>query len=105
MIRQNLHMHSIFDDGKDTCHDMLEACRTEGMTVAGVSLHSPLPFENDWAARETGPFLKEMAFQKKVFEGRLTVKKDAPAGSVITLVCRAECSSLERTAEMKVTVE
>ena len=38
-------------------------------------------------------------------EGRLTVKKDAPAGSVITLVCRAECSSLERTAEMKVTVE
>ena len=74
MIRQNLHMHSIFDDGKDTCHDMLEACRTEGMTVAGVSLHSPLPFENDWAARETGPFLKEMAFQKKVFEGRLSVK-------------------------------
>ena len=38
-------------------------------------------------------------------DGRLTVKKDAPSGTVITVTCRAEGSSLDRTAEMKVTVE
>ncbi|MBR1407334.1 MAG: histidinol-phosphatase HisJ family protein [Clostridia bacterium] len=73
MIRQNLHMHTVFDDGKDTCRGMLEACLQQGITSAGISLHSPLPFENDWSAAETAPFLAEMRRQKEAFEGRLTV--------------------------------
>ena len=73
MIRQNLHMHTVFDDGKDTCGDMLEACLQQGMTSAGISLHSPLPFENDWAAGGTAPFLAEMQRQKEAFAGRMTI--------------------------------
>ena len=73
MVFRNLHMHSTFDDGKDTCHDMLEACLKVGMPAAGISLHSPMPFENDWAPENTEPFLAEMALQKEIFSGRMTV--------------------------------
>lgn len=73
MIRQNLHMHTVFDDGKDTCRDMLQACLEAGMTSAGISLHSPMPFANDWTAEDTAPFLAEMARQKEAFAGRLRV--------------------------------
>ncbi len=73
MILQDLHMHSTFDDGRDTCRAMLEACAAKGMESAGISLHSPLPFPNDWAAAETGPFLSEMAALRAEFRGRLRV--------------------------------
>lgn len=73
MTFQNLHMHSVFDDGKDTCHDMLEACLQAGMAGAGISLHSPMPFPNDWAPDDIGPFVAEMERQKEVFAGRMTV--------------------------------
>lgn len=46
--RQNLHMHSTYDDGQDSCADMLEACQRAGLTSGGISLHSPLPFKTDW---------------------------------------------------------
>lgn len=73
MTFRNLHMHSVFDDGRDPCRDMLEACLRKGMPAAGVSLHSPMPFENDWAPEDTGPFLSEMARQKEAFAGRMAV--------------------------------
>ena len=73
MIRQNLHMHSEFDDGHDSCGAMLEACFAAGMTSAGVALHSPLPYENDWSAADIKPFLAEMARQKALFAGRMKV--------------------------------
>lgn len=57
---QNLHMHSTFDDGKDSCRKMLLACRKAGLRSAGVTLHSPLPFPNDWSGRSTPPFSLEM---------------------------------------------
>lgn len=41
-------MHSTYDDGHDSCADMLEACRRAGLISAGISLHSPLPFKTDW---------------------------------------------------------
>ena len=73
MIRQNLHMHSRFDDGRDPCMAMLSACEARGMTSAGVSLHSPLPFPNDWTPEDTGPFLAEMRALKAAFAGRMRV--------------------------------
>ena len=38
-------------------------------------------------------------------EGKLTVKKDAPAGTEIVVVCRAEGSSVDRVAKKTITVE
>lgn len=73
MIVQNLHMHSLYDDGKAGPKAMLEACVEAGMTSAGISLHSPLPFVNSWSAKEEAPFLSEMRALKRAFAGRLTV--------------------------------
>ncbi|MBQ9008948.1 MAG: histidinol phosphate phosphatase [Clostridia bacterium] len=60
--RQNLHMHSLWDDGKNSCREMLMACRESGLTSAGVSLHSPMPFPNDWTigADRVSEYLAEM---------------------------------------------
>ena len=46
--RQNLHMHSLWDDGRNSCREMLAACREQGLAAGGISLHSPMPFANDW---------------------------------------------------------
>ncbi|MBQ7486620.1 MAG: histidinol-phosphatase HisJ family protein [Clostridia bacterium] len=70
ITKQNLHMHSVWDDGHDTCLDMLEACRAIGFTSAGVSLHSPMPFTNDWAPGADGvqPYIRELAGLKGRFQ-------------------------------------
>lgn len=38
-------------------------------------------------------------------DGRLSVRKEAPSGTVITITCQAQGSSMERIAQMQVTVE
>ena len=48
---QNLHAHSVFCDGKNTPEEMIRACLAAGMDSAGISIHSPLPFANGWAAK------------------------------------------------------
>lgn len=48
MIPQNLHMHSTWDDGKSTVEEMILASRDAGLASVGVSVHCPMPFENDW---------------------------------------------------------
>ena len=66
ITRQNLHMHSTYDDGKDSCECMLSACMKASLASAGISLHSPLPFQNDWAAASiyVSGYLREMASLK-----------------------------------------
>lgn len=38
-IKQNLHTHSIYDDGKDTIDDMVQTAIEKGFTVLGFSGH------------------------------------------------------------------
>ncbi len=42
-VRQNLHMHSTWDDGKNTAEEMIAASHAAGLQSVGVSLHSPMP--------------------------------------------------------------
>lgn len=60
--RQNLHMHSLWDDGRNSCREMLAACREQGLAAGGISLHSPMPFANDWTctADRVQDYLREM---------------------------------------------
>ena len=51
MIRQNLHTHTTFCDGKNTPEEMARAALTLGMDSLGFSGHSPLP-GGDWVMRE-----------------------------------------------------
>ncbi len=75
MTPQNLHAHSTLDDGRSTPEEMLRASLSAGMCSCGLSLHSPLPFQNDWApGMETVEvFLREMRRLAAAFAPRMTV--------------------------------
>lgn len=75
MTPQNLHAHSTLDDGRSTPEEMLRASLSAGMSSCGLSLHSPLPFQNDWApGMETVEvFLREMRRLAAAFAPRMTV--------------------------------
>ena len=74
-LRQDLHTHSSFDDGKSTLKEMAEGALRAGLTSVGFSLHSPLPYENEWApTEETVPvFIEEAKRVQRDMEDRLRV--------------------------------
>lgn len=49
----NLHTHSLFSDGKGTIKQMAEEALKQGLTVLGLSDHSPVPLESDWNMPES----------------------------------------------------
>ena len=48
MFTQNLHTHSIFDDGQNTLEEMILAAKNAGLASIGFSVHTPMPFEDGW---------------------------------------------------------
>ena len=40
MIRQNLHAHCTYDDGRNTPEEMVRASQCAGLESVGISLHS-----------------------------------------------------------------
>lgn len=51
MRPQDLHTHSLFDDGKNTLEEMVCAAIEQGLSAIGFSGHSPIAGE-DWTIRE-----------------------------------------------------
>ncbi len=75
MLQQDLHTHSLFDDGKNTLREMAEGALRAGLSSLGFSVHSPLPFENVWAAREERlpEFFREAETLRREMEGKLRI--------------------------------
>lgn len=75
MILQNLHTHTIYDDGKNTPLEMARAAIDAGFTALGFSGHSVLPYENDWAMTEVSCREYNAAVEavREALQGRLTV--------------------------------
>ncbi|MCC8357277.1 MAG: PHP domain-containing protein, partial [Oscillospiraceae bacterium] len=75
MGRQNLHTHTVFDDGQNTPMEMAQAALDAGLTSLGFSAHSTIPYENDWCLTdETIPaYLAAIGETKAAFAGRLAV--------------------------------
>ena len=75
MILQNLHTHTVFDDGADTPMEMARAALGAGLTSLGFSCHAVLPYDNDWCITEkTLPdYLTAVDETKAAFHGRLSV--------------------------------
>ena len=51
MILSNAHTHTTRCDGNDTPEEMIKAAIKAGFTSLGFSVHSPLPYENDYAIK------------------------------------------------------
>lgn len=75
MGRQNLHTHTVFDDGRNTPMEMAQAALDAGFASLGFSCHSILPYENDWSlTAETLPaYLAAVEETRAAFAGRLAV--------------------------------
>lgn len=48
MFQQNLHTHSVWDDGQNTQEEMVQAARKAGLKSLGFSIHSYLPLAEAW---------------------------------------------------------
>ena len=75
MIRQNLHTHTIYDDGKNTPAEMANAALSAGLTSLGFSGHSVLPYENDWSMTDSScaDYLTDVRRTKREMSGRLKI--------------------------------
>lgn len=75
MILQNLHTHTIYDDGKNTPIEMAYAALSAGLTSLGFSGHSVLHYKNEWAMTEASSREYDAAAEaaKAFFDGRLEI--------------------------------
>ena len=74
MVTQDLHMHTLWDDGSGSAEEMICAAAQRGMTCAGVSVHAPMPF-GVWAceAGRLDAFFEEMRRLRARYAGRIEV--------------------------------
>ena len=75
MIRQNLHMHSTWDDGKNSIEEMILASRAAGLSSVGVSVHAPLPYGTSWACPEgkLPAYIAEVRALREKYAGMIDV--------------------------------
>lgn len=73
--RQDLHVHTTWDDGAASPMDMARAAAEAGLTSLGFSVHSPLPWDNDWAvaADRLDAYRAEIAAVREAFQGTLDI--------------------------------
>ncbi len=65
-------MHSLWDDGRNSCREMLDACRREGLASGGISVHSPMPFPSDWTigSEQLSGYLQELdGLRRELYPG------------------------------------
>ena len=75
MIRQNLHCHTIFDDGADAPERMVLAAQAAGLGSLGISLHCPVSGQEAWCCSEENEplFIAEMHRLREVCGGSFPV--------------------------------
>ena len=75
MIRQNLHTHTVFDDGTATPMAMAQAALDAGLESLGFSAHSTLPYRDNCEIKpgQMPAYLVAVREAKEAFRGRLSV--------------------------------
>lgn len=87
MYLQDLHTHSLYDDGAHTLAAMAQRAILRGADSLGFSGHSPLPFDNDWS-------IAPAAFDAYLHEARALQQSLAPQLSVFCGLEWDACSPL-----------
>ena len=75
MNSQDLHTHSVWDDGQNTLEEMANAAVAANLDAIGFSGHSPLPYRNRWAlqADRLEAYKTETRRLKALFAGKIEV--------------------------------
>ncbi len=74
-VLSNCHTHTNFCDGISTPREMVEKAISKGFVSLGFSVHSPLPYENDYAITEgrLPVYLDEISKLKAQYEGKIEI--------------------------------
>lgn len=69
------HVHTSFCDGKVTAEEMLSHAYRMGYKAFGLSVHSPLPFKNDYALpkEEENTYIRTLQALKFRYRGKMDV--------------------------------
>lgn len=75
MIPQNLHTHTVFDDGTAAVMTMARAALEAGLKSIGFSGHSTLPYRDNWEIKpgQMPTYLAAVAAAKDAFHGQLEI--------------------------------
>lgn len=75
MRPQDLHTHSLFDDGKASLEQMVLSAMDKGFAAIGLSGHSPIPEANDWTipAEKLSAYVAEARRLQEEYRGRIPV--------------------------------
>lgn len=77
MIKQNLHTHSIYCDGKNTLEEMTEAAIKSGFSSIGFSGHCYTPFDNSYcmSLQNTNKYCTEIDELKEKYKNKIKIYK------------------------------
>jgi len=68
VIRQNLHTHCTWDDGKNTIEEMIAAAKRAGMDSLGISVHTQTPYSSVCCPdHKLADYLQEMQTLKEKY--------------------------------------
>ena len=75
MIYSDLHMHTVFCDGKNTPEEMVLSAIDKGLKTVGVCAHASMPFRADWCIRKDNikAFIEEIERLKEKYKDKITV--------------------------------
>ncbi|MBQ2718796.1 MAG: histidinol-phosphatase [Clostridia bacterium] len=74
-LRQELHCHTVFCDGKNTPEQMVLAAIQKGLGRIGFSGHAPMIFPQDYPMSEQGAreYRSEISTLKQKYEGKIEI--------------------------------
>ena len=74
-VLSNCHTHTNYCDGISSPREMIQKAIDKGFVSLGFSVHSPLPYENDYAIAETRLpiYLDEIAKLKAEYEDKIEI--------------------------------
>ena len=75
MIREDLHIHSCFCDGKDSPEDIVLSAIAKGMTKVGILTHSYTSFDQNYCIKreEIPVFIDEISRLKEKYRDRIEI--------------------------------
>ena len=75
MIYSDLHMHTVYCDGKNSPLDMVLSAVEKGLKTVGVCTHAPMPFPAGWCIKEEKikEFIDELKDLKEKYRDKINV--------------------------------
>ena len=73
-IKQNLHTHSIYCDGKDSIEDMVQEAISRNFTILGFSGHGHLDIDSaSMSVENTKSYIQDVIHMKEKYKDKISI--------------------------------